>query len=247
MKKFTEKFENIKKSKDPEEINDFLIELGNNPAAEYLSILDFFIEDFNPEIFNQIKLNLIFNIGEIGKSQGLDNKYLDFLIKEYYSSDRWIRNEIICTLSKIASQIKLPEKFLEILKYAIIDDYLPIAINAMKTLIYYDDIPNELFKNLFKVLQTSDSDLNDQISKLLLKFIHNENRLFELLNASENYKILNKKAIRALLIIFFSSAISMENLDLFKDLLTKSEWESKYKKAFFNEIEVYEKLLLRNI
>ncbi len=247
MKKFTEKFENIKKSKDPEEINDFLIELGNNPAAEYLSILDFFIEDFNPEIFNQIKLNLIFNIGEIGKLQGLDNKYLDFLIKEYYSSDRWIRNEIICTLSKIASQIKLPEKFLEILKYAIIDDYLPIAINAMKTLIYYDDIPNELFKNLFKVLQTSDSDLNDQISKVLLKFIHNENRLFELLNASENYKILNKKAIRALLIIFFSSAISMENLDLFKDLLTKSEWESKYKKAFFNEIEVYEKLLLRNI
>ena len=247
MKKLTEKFENIKKSKDPEEINDFLIELGNNPAAEYLSILDFFIEDFNPEIFNQIKLNLIFNIGEIGKLQGLDNKYLDFLIKEYYSSDRWIRNEIICTLSKIASQIKLPEKFLEILKYAIIDDYLPIAINAMKTLIYYDDIPNELFKNLFKVLQTSDSDLNDQISKVLLKFIHNENRLFELLNASENYKILNKKAIRALLIIFFSSAISMENLDLFKDLLTKSEWESKYKKAFFNEIEVYEKLLLRNI
>lgn len=247
MKKFTEKFENIKKSKDPEEINDFLIELGNNPAAEYLSILDFFIEDFNPEIFKQIKLNLIFNIGEIGKLQGLDNKYLDFLIKEYYSSDRWIRNEIICTLSKIASQIKLPEKFLEILKYAIIDDYLPIAINAMKTLIYYDDIPNELFKNLFKVLQTSDSDLNDQISKVLLKFIHNENRLFELLNASENYKILNKKAIRALLIIFFSSAISMENLDLFKDLLTKSEWESKYKKAFFNEIEVYEKLLLRNI
>ena len=247
MKKLTEKFENIKKSKDPEEINDFLIELGNNPAAEYLSILDFFIEDFNPEIFKQIKLNLIFNIGEIGKLQGLDNKYLDFLIKEYYSSDRWIRNEIICTLSKIASQIKLPEKFLEILKYAIIDDYLPIAINAMKTLIYYDDIPNELFKNLFKVLQTSDSDLNDQISKVLLKFIHNENRLFELLNASENYKILNKKAIRALLIIFFSSAISMENLDLFKDLLTKSEWESKYKKAFFNEIEVYEKLLLRNI
>ena len=247
MSNLTERFEEIKDSKDPDIINDFLIELGRYPKKEHLAIIDYFIENYDPVRFSQIKLNLIFNIGEIGIEQSLDNKYIDFLIDEYYSSDRWVRNEILSTLNKIANHTKFPVQIFEILKYAILDDYLPISINAMKAIMHYENIADDSFKKIFKLLRTSDLKLQDQISNVLKKFIKNEYRLFELLTDSDNYKSFNKKALRSLLIIYFDSAMSLSNLESFRKLLENSEWEIDYKEMFFNEIDTYEKLLLRGI
>jgi hypothetical protein len=41
--------------------------------------------------------------------------------------------------------------------------------------------------------------------------------------------------------------MSLSNLESFRDLLENSEWEIDYKEMFFNEIDTYEKLLLRGI
>ena len=247
MGKLTEKFEKIKTSKDSDEINDFLIELGNNPKQEYLVMIDYFMENYNPEIFSQIKLNLIYTLGQIGMQQSLDNKYLDFLIEHYYSSDRWVRNEILSAINKIANHIQLSKEIFSILEYAIIDEYLPISMNALKAILLYETIPINTFKKLFKVLQNPDVKLQDHISNVLKKFVKNEEHLYELLNVAGNYQIFTKKTFRFLLLIYFNSAMSLNNLESFRESIESSEWENEYKVMFLNELDTYQKLLLKSI
>ena len=38
-----EKFNRVKKSKNPEEVDDFLIEMSRNPQIKYLSFIEYFI------------------------------------------------------------------------------------------------------------------------------------------------------------------------------------------------------------
>ena len=246
MEKIIKNFENIKNSKDSDIINDFLVNIGRDPKREYLSILDFFIDNHDLEVFNKIKINLIYILGELGAFTIIDDKYINFLIGEYFISDRWIRNEIVSAFSKIGNRTKLPKRILDILKYAIIDDYLPIVINGMKSLLYFDNIADDLLRNLFRTLKSQDSELNKELSKVIKKFFINEILLFEKLSVLDNYKNFDKKSIRSLIIIFFNSVISLKNLESFRDLIKRSEWENRYKEMFLDEINVYEKLLLRN-
>ena len=246
MEEIIKNFENIKNSKDSDIINDFLVNIGRDPKREYLSILDFFIDSHDLEVFNKIKINLIYILGELGAFTIIDDKYINFLIGEYFISDRWIRNEIVSAFSKIGNRTKLPKRILDILKYAIIDDYLPIVINGMKSLLYFDNIPDDLLRNLFRTLKIQDSELNKELSKVIKKFFINEILLFEKLSVLDNYKNFDKKSIRSLIIIFFNSVISLKNLESFRDLIKRSEWENRYKEMFLDEINVYEKLLLRN-
>ncbi len=247
MGKLIEKFEKIKASKDSDEINTFLIELGNNPKKEYLAIIDYFVENYNPEIFSQIKLNLIYTLGQIGMEQSLDDKYLNFLIEHYYSSDRWVRNEILSAINKIANHIQLSEEIFNMLEYALLDEYLPISINALKAMLLYETIPINTFKKFFKLLQNPDVALQDLISSVLKKFIRNEEHLYELLNAAEIYQMFTKKAFRFLLLTFFNSAMSVSKLESFRELFESSEWENEYKVMFLNEIDIYQKLLLKSL
>ena len=246
MEEITKTFENIKNSKDSDIINDFLVNIGRDPKREYLSILDFFIDNHDLEVFNKIKINLIYILGELGAFTIIDDKYINFLIGEYFISDRWIRNEIVSAFSKIGNRTKLPKRILDILKYAIIDDYLPIVINGMKSLLYFDNIADDLLRNLFRTLKSQDSELNKELSKVMKKFFINEILLFEKLSVLDNYKNFDKKSIRSLIIIFFNSVISLKNLESFRDLIKRSEWENRYKEMFLDEINVYEKLLLKN-
>ena len=246
MEEIIKNFENIKNSKDSDIINDFLVNIGRDPKREYLSILDFFIDNHDLEVFNKIKINLIYILGELGAFTIIDDKYINFLIGEYFISDRWIRNEIVSAFSKIGNRTKLPKRILDILKYAIIDDYLPIVINGMKSLLYFDNIADDLLRNLFRTLKSQDSELNKELSKVMKKFFINEILLFEKLSVLDNYKNFDKKSIRSLIIIFFNSVISLKNLESFRDLIKRSEWENRYKEMFLDEINVYEKLLLRN-
>ena len=246
MKELIKTFESIKNSKDSDIINDFLVNIGRDPKREYLSILDFFIDNHDLEVFNKIKINLIYILGELGAFTIIDDKYINFLIGEYFISDRWIRNEIVSAFSKIGNRTKLPKRILDILKYAIIDDYLPIVINGMKSLLYFDNIADDLLRNLFRTLKSQDSELDKELSKVMKKFFINEILLFEKLSVLDNYKNFDKKSIRSLIIIFFNSVISLKNLESFGDLIKRSEWENRYKEMFLDEINVYEKLLLRN-
>ncbi len=58
MELIKKSFEEIKKTRNQEEINRFLIKLSKNPIEEHLNFLDFFIKNLEPQIINSIKLNL---------------------------------------------------------------------------------------------------------------------------------------------------------------------------------------------
>ncbi len=240
MELIKKSFETIKKTRKPEEINNFLIKLSKNPIEEYLIFLDFFIKNLETQIFDKIKLNLIFLLGEIGKSTPLQQDYLEFISYSYYVSDRWIRNEIIQTINKISTQSELSEKIIKLIGYAINDEYTPIRNNALKILLKLEVLPN--VKNIFQILNSKDSELVENGLEILTKFIPNSARLFDSLNSSNNYKILKIKAIRTVLLICFNSLIYLESL---RDLILKSSWEKNYKEIYLKEIDTYERILLK--
>ena len=102
MENLEKKFEKIKISDNLDEINDFLTEISKFARIGALEYLNYFIKNKTSEVYNHIKINLIYALGEVGKIMKLDNIHIDFLISEYYRSDRWIRNEIILAFNKIA-------------------------------------------------------------------------------------------------------------------------------------------------
>ena len=236
-------FEKIKKSNDPEKINDFLIEISKHPRFEYLSLIDYFIGYLAPKIHEQIKINLIYNLGELGKLEKIDIKFIDYLEKEYYNSDRWIRNEIIVAFRKISMNIDLSENVKEVIGRALNENYTPIKTNALKTLSHISNIPKFLLKNILHILNSSNSELEELSTNILRKSIKDENILVDLLDSFENYKILNKKGIRSILLIYFNS---LDSLESFRKLILKSKWDISYKEMFLNEIDDYQRLLLKN-
>ncbi|MFW9898200.1 MAG: hypothetical protein ACFFDO_02950 [Candidatus Thorarchaeota archaeon] len=235
-------FEKIKKSNDPEKINDFLIEISKHPRLEYLSLIDYFIGYLAPKIHEQIKINLIYNLGELGKLERIDIKFIDYLMNEYYNSDRWIRNEIIIAFDKISMSIHLSEQVIGLIAKALNEDYEPIKTNSLKVLLHVENIPKFALKNVIQVLNTSTSEIEELSTIILQKAIRNENNLFDLLKFSETYKNLNKRAIRSLLLINLNSIASLES---FRELVSKSNWEGEFKEKFLSEIGNYENLMLK--
>ncbi|TFG25327.1 MAG: hypothetical protein EU529_01235 [Promethearchaeota archaeon] len=243
MEKLNKEFKNVKDSDNPDEINDFLIKLGKNPQHNHITFLKYFIEITDPEIHEQIKINLVYDLGEIGKLEIIDVKFIDYLMKEYYNSDRWIRNEIIVAFRKISMNTDLSEQVIQLIGNSLKEDYAPIKTNALKALSYINNIPKSLLKNILYILNSSNSELEELSTNILRKSIKNEFILVDLLDSLENYKILNKKGIRSILLIYFNSVDSLES---FRELILKSKWDINYKEMFLNEIDDYQRLLLKN-
>lgn len=235
---------NFKELKDPEEINDFLIKLSENPNTEDLKRVDYFIDNLDPPIFEKIKLNLIFLLGEIGESTPIEDKYLNFLLETYYTSDRWIRNEIIQAIGKISKKIEITESIIKLIGYAVNDDYTPIKVNALKMLLDFRDLPLFIRRNIFLTLNLKDPELESFCVKIFEKFLPDFNQLFNSLDYSGNYEILKPKAIMALLLVYFKSPI---NLESFRQKILTSNWEDNYKEIYFREIDTYEKILLKRL
>ena len=245
MQDIAEQFERIKTSMDPELIDDFLIELGKNPQIEYVPFIDYFLEKSSPEIVQQIKLNLIYDLGELGRLGIINQKYFEFLKETFFNSDRWVRNEIIVALNKILSQSKTQENIFELLGYAIIDEYIPLKISGLKTLLLFDKIPIYFYNKIFLNLHTTDSNVFSLLTSILQKFIMDEEFLFKILEESDNYKIFKRFVIRSLLISFFNSVLSLKSLENFRVLVMNSEWINK--ENFIHEIDIYEKILLKTL
>ncbi|MFX1389532.1 MAG: hypothetical protein ACFE9Z_05650 [Promethearchaeota archaeon] len=218
--------------------------MSKNPNIEYSEFLDYFIEDLDSSILEKINLNLIFLIGEIGKLATISDKYLDFLIKTYYSSDRWIRDEIIQSIRKISKTTTFGEEITRLVGNGINDDYLPIRINALKTVLNLDEIPQFIYRNVFLALNSKDKELKTACADILKKHLSGYNQLFKLLENLENYKVLKPYAIRSLLLMIFNSPF---NLEPFLNNISDSDWEREYKELFIKEIEIYERILLKNI
>lgn len=237
-------FEEIKKTKDPEKINDFLIKLSEDPYEDYLEYIEYFKNDLDAQIFEKIKLNLVFLLGEIGKLTALENKFINILMDTFYSSDRWIRNEIIQAIGKISTKTNLTEDVIKLIGYAVNDEYPPIKVNALQVILNFEDLPLTIMKNIFQALNSKDFELEFLCIKILEKFLPDYNQLFFSLNYQENYKILKTKAIRALLLAYFRSVLNIES---FRQKISTSNWEIDYKKDFIKEINMYEKILLKKL
>jgi len=244
MKLIEGSFKKVKESKNPEKLNDFLVKLGEDPKGEYLDFIDYFINNLEPQILKKILLNLIFALGQVGKVVELDEKYLIFLSETYYTSDRWIRREIIQAFQNISENTTLTNKIIELVGYALNDDYTPIKIDAQKVLLTQTRIPDKVIKNIFHTLNSKEFEVINYSSKILEKQFKDTNQLFASLNESENFMILKSHGVRALLLICFKSFI---NLDLFQEMIINSKWPDTSKKLYVKEIETYKRIILKNL
>jgi len=236
-----EKFNRVINSKDPEEIDDFLIEIGRNPQIKYLTFIEYFIENCDKSLFQKIKLNLIYALGEIGKLKTIPDKFTRFLIREYNGSDRWVRGEVIKTFEKLSSNTILDDSVIKLLGMASNEEYLPISINALNILSRrIRNIPRTILRNILNAFNSSSSDLRELASEVLTKMVKNEEELFEVLLHNDNYKILKKNAIRSLLVIYLKSIFSIES---FRQKIIDSKIESLHKDIILNEIKIYKSIL----
>ena len=244
MEDFKALFEEIVKSNNPEEINDFLIKLSKYPNKLHLTFLQYFVNNLDDEILAKIKLNLINTLGEIGRLEQLDEVFLKFLSQAYYASDRWVRNEIIQAYRNTSRKSKLPDKTIELIGYAVNDDYLPIKINALKFILDLENLPEFVLKNIFRLLNTKNTEVNELCERIFDKFTMGTNKLFLWLNHAENYQLLKPHGIRSLLLIHFKSVINVEQFR--KNILT-SNWKDELKEIYLKEIDIYESILLKNV
>jgi len=237
-------FEEIKKVKNPKIINDFLIKLSKDPNKDYLKHIEYFMNNFDAQIFDKFKLNLIFLIGEIGKLTKLDEIYLTFLIETYYISDRWVRNEIIQAIGKISVNSDITDEVIKLVGYAVNDDYSPIKVNALQVILNLKEMPLIISGHIFQALNSKISELEAFCVKILDKFLPDYNQLVNSLNYSENYKILKPYSIRTLLLVYFLSPL---NIEPFRLKISNSNWEIEYKEIYLKEIDTYEKILLKKL
>ncbi|MFW9867572.1 MAG: hypothetical protein ACFFEN_15865 [Candidatus Thorarchaeota archaeon] len=236
-------FKEAKESNDPDIINSLLIELGKNPSEEFLRFIDYFIDNLEEEIYKKIELNLIYAIGEFGYLLSLKENYLQFLYQTYYKSDRWIRNEIIQAIDKISKNTKLNKDIHKLIGNALRDDYNPIKINALKTILNIE-ISDLILDNLLFVLNSKDSEVLEACRRTLEIIPLASQRLFKTLDNSENYKILKLRGIRFLLMTLFQSLIKLED---FRNFVENSDWEIEYKEKYLKELDTLERILIRNM
>lgn len=237
-------FKDSVKNKNIDTINDVLIKASKQPEKRYLDYIDFLIDKASKIMLEKTKLNLIYLLGEIGKNSKLANKYLDFLHQGYFNSDRWIRNEIIQTFSKIAEKNKFTPNIIKIFAYALVEDYLPTKLNALNAVKKLDSLSDLIIENLLKILDNSNQKIVDLTIDILKIHIKNPQMLFNILDSTEKYKLLGKNSIRVILISFFDSIIKLET---FRKRIIESEWLEKYKIMFCNEIDIYQKILEKRI
>ena len=235
-------FEKAKNSENIEEINDFLIRLGENPKEDYLILLDYFINETEKEKFEKIKLNITFVLGEIGRLTPISIKYLQKLIDIYYTSDMWIRHEIVLAIDKISKKTALDKKIITLLGNALNDNYLPVKISALQTIKNIEILPDSILIHFFRVINSKESEVIDLCRKILERVPLD--KIFTLLNTSENYKVLKSRAIRTLLLINFRSIL---NLEAFREKVFDSGWENSYKEKFLKEIETLQRILLKTM
>ncbi len=238
------RYKEAKESRDPEIINNFLIELGKNPNKEYLSFLDFFMNNLEKQLYERVKLNVVFVLGEIGKEIQISEAYLQKLIDMYYTSDRWIRYEIIQAIIKISKHSKLNEKIIILMGNALNDDYLPVKRSVLTMLKNLEILPDSIRAQFFRVLNSKESEILDLCRQVLERLFLSTENIFKLLDSSEIYKILKPQGIRSLLLMKFTS---ISNLETFREFVINAGWDVSYKEQYLKEIDTMQRILLKTL
>ena len=225
---------------NPQEINDILIKLSKNPNEKTLVIVDYFLDSLNATILNKIKLNLIFLLGAIGSVTVLNRKYLNFLVESYFNSDRWVRNEIIQSFLVILQNHEYNNEIYQIIEHALNEDYVPIKKSALSVLMILKELPEKVILTLLRILDTNNDDILEMGLKILKRDVQTWDELFELLNISKGYTILNKFIVRVLILEYFDS---ISELEAFIEKINSSKWEEEYKILCNTEINSFQRIL----
>ncbi|MGQ4876109.1 MAG: hypothetical protein ACP6IY_18745 [Promethearchaeia archaeon] len=245
MKNIDKEFNEIKNYNDFELIDDFLIKIGKNPSQNALKYIRYFIKNLEMPIKKKILINLVWSLGEIGKLYIIDDFFVDFLIDEFFSSDQWIRKEILDAFIKISKQKDLNKfrSIFQIISASLGDVYKPVVLSGLELSALFNNFPEFVNRALLRTLNRNDKE----IFKRAQEFFENQyniDMIFKILDKEENYKILERQGLRRLLSSICRSAFEAENL---KEKIEKSNWSSEYKKIFLEEIETLQKILLKNI
>ncbi|MGV9172111.1 MAG: hypothetical protein ACOC44_01275 [Promethearchaeia archaeon] len=244
MREKETRFQEIKDKKVMAEINDFIINISENVEEEDLSYAMYFIENLNDEEQKRININLVFLIGELLK-EGYKNKSLrDYLISSYYKSDVWIRREILNAIHKLGEFNDLSDFWYRVLQSALREKDKTIRETALEAVIYLVDLSEKVFKTLLYTVNQASKKEMELINEVFSTHIRTEEKLFSLLDTNQNYKTLNKKGTRILLMSCFESVIQLEP---FRKKIRNSEWTEKWRRMFLEEIDIMEKILLKNI
>jgi hypothetical protein len=233
----------IQDNTNPQEINDILIKLSKNPNEKALVIVDYFLDSLNATILNKIKLNLIFLLGAIGSVTVLNRKYLNFLVKSYFNSDRWVRHEIMQAFLVILQNHEYNNEIYQIIELALNEDYPPIKKSALSVLMILKELPEKVVLKLLRVLDTNNEEIVEMGLKILKKGVQTVDDLFELLNISKGYTILNKSIVRVLILEYFDSISELES---FVEKINSSKWEEEYKILCKTEINSFQRILKKD-
>lgn len=240
MKPITELFEEVKESEDSEQINDFIVIISKTPELKQLFFINFFLKNLEPKILEKIKINIAYFLGELGKKVKLDNKIINILIKLYYDSDRWVRNEIVQAFGKIYRMENPSDEVGELLAKALMEEYPPIRINSLQVISRLVDIPNLALKNILLTIDTQNSEIKNLNLKVLFNHLHTESDLYELLDKLGIASTLKSRTIRTLIMIYFDMVIPLQS---FRRLIEYSRWDSETKEIFYKEIDDFSKML----
>ncbi|MFO8018733.1 MAG: HEAT repeat domain-containing protein [Promethearchaeia archaeon] len=244
MENNEEWFQKVKENRDPTDINNFIIHLSEEVKKEHLSYVKYLVENLSEKKLKKININLVFLIGELIKEGYGDEQLMDYLFNSYYKSDVWIRREILKSICKIGEAEGLSKIWRPLLQSALRENDMEIRQTAIEAMTYLNILTPKLFKSFLYAINQATQEETEQISDVLSQHIPTNDKLFALLDKNQNYKVLDKKGIRTLLMTFFESVI---NLEPFRKKVEKAEWEKKGKQKVINEIDVMEKILLQNI
>ena len=188
------------KSGNYEAINEFLIEASKVPHLKTLIDIDYLITNSHDSLLNHFAMNLIYLLGEISKNHFLSENYIEFLIKTYFKSDRWIRSEILLTFSKSIRIDDLSKKIIDPIEFALTDDYDPIKINALTIICNTTNIPERFLSKIIKNLESKNSNIVEKAIKALEKHIKSTKVLCEILLKDNTINLYDKRILRRLLL-----------------------------------------------
>lgn len=229
----------LRRSLDLDFIDDIILNIADNPSPD---VIDLILSIFNELSYDEISiflLNLIFVIGEVGKSTEIPEEILHKLNEVYFKSDRWIRAEVVEALGKISMIRELKEKDLDVIFISLSDEYEGLQIKALEILIKKPEyVSNKNADRLITLLKSSNSIISDKAYKILKSIIHSESELITVINDSKVK--LSKKILRKLITLFSSS---IRNLIDLKFTIVNSAITSELKDLIFSEIETLIKIM----
>ncbi len=234
-----------KKKNDVAQLNDLIIDFGKNPHPFHLELINDLLDQIDGVLLEKIILNLVYFLGELGKSHEIPRKYIEFLHDIYYKSDRWVRLEIMSAFNNISEKNILQREDMNLIKSGLKEEYDKIKIQALKCIQHLEKIPNEILKEVILLLDSSNQEIIEISSNVMKIHVRNEVFLFELLDADDFYKHLSQKIFRKIIIAIFDSPLLVPSMEVFKKLIVNSNWAQEKKEFFLKEIKTYSKILLK--